>query len=170
MDNAVLSPDNEYRYALTRSLDNGSHHKGSCLFIMLNPSTADAESNDPTITRCIRYARDWGYGELWVGNLFAFRASLPSDLIKTKYPVGPENDEYINRMADKADLILCAWGAHGVAYGRGRQVADSLTEGGKDLFCIPGPDDQPLLTAKNQPRHPLYLKAERMPEVFRPRR
>ena len=165
-NSAVLSTDGVYRYTLARGLDNGPHHKGVCLFIMLNPSTADANINDPTITRCIRFARDWGYGELLVGNLFAFRATLPSDLIKTKYPVGSDNDAFLSNLASRADLIVCAWGTHGVAYGRGLFVSDFLSIKGYNLYCIPGPDNQPLLTANRQPRHPLYLKAERTPERF----
>lgn len=163
---AVLSNDRAYRYLLNRRL---SLEPGTCLFIMLNPSTADESQNDPTITRCMAFSRRWGYGTLTVVNLFAFRATDPKELIATRYPVGSENDFWIAEAAKKADKIICAWGAHGIAFGRGRTVSSALSFAGYELYCIPGPDDQPLLTAKHQPRHPLYLKADRIPGIFTPR-
>lgn len=83
------------------------------MFIMLNPSTADALKDDPTIRRCIAYAQGWGYGMLEVVNLFAWRATFPRELALAPDPVGPENDEYLRHALVISDVAICAWGRHG---------------------------------------------------------
>jgi hypothetical protein len=87
---------------------------------MLNPSTADASQDDPTIRRCIGFARQWGCGRLVVLNLFAFRATDPADLKRAADPVGPENRAWFDRtLVD--DLVggpvVCGWGVHGAHLG-----------------------------------------------------
>lgn len=162
---AWFSDCGAYRYALLRCIDLGmladEGQQQRCLnVVMLNPSTADAVLNDPTITRCIGYAKRWGYGELMVTNLFAFRATDPRDLKRVDDPVGPENDEYIRKVAAAADMVLVAWGSHGGHRGRDEQVRHILADIGKDVHCL-------TVTAKGQPGHPLYLAASLQPVVYR---
>jgi hypothetical protein len=86
---------------------------------MLNPSTADAETNDPTnIRRCIRFAIDIGCGSLEVVNLFALRATDPRELARHPDAVGPQNERYLHDAAFRADWLICAWGAHAFAMGQ----------------------------------------------------
>ena len=83
---------------------------GSVLFVMMNPSTADPYVDDPTVAKCQRYARAWGYGTLWVGNTFAYRATNQKDLMHVADPVGPENDTWLLKMAAEAGMIVLAYG------------------------------------------------------------
>ena len=103
---AVLSECGSYRYALTREWADGK-----CVaWLMLNPSTADADIDDPTIRRCIGFARQWGYGRLVVVNLFALRATDPRVLVRNADPVGSKNDFYIAKAMKEAQEVICAWG------------------------------------------------------------
>lgn len=117
------------------------------MLIGLNPSTADARNNDPTIRRCIGFARDWGFGRVWVLNLFAFRATYPSDLKAAADPVGPRNDEWIRRVARKVDRIVAVWGNDGTFLDRSTRIRGML---GQRLEVI-------RLNAGGEPAHPLYL-------------
>src|SRR4051812_49823510 len=94
-DNAVISACGAYRYVLTRQVGGGVRR---ATFIMLNPSTADASNDDPTIRRCIGFAQRWGCGQLAVLNLFAYRATDPADLKRASEPVGPENREWFDKL------------------------------------------------------------------------
>lgn len=85
---AIISEDEKYRYQLSRCWD---ETKPRILFIMLNPSTADANIDDPTIRRVISFAKSWGYGGVYVGNLFAFRSTDPKGLKQIADPVGENN-------------------------------------------------------------------------------
>ena len=143
---AVLSPCGRYRYSLTREFFMGT---GRVLFVMLNPSTADAETDDPTIRRCIGFARRWGFRELAVANLFAWRATYPRELRRVPDPVGPENDGHLIEMSDSADATIAAWGAHGAYHHRDLAVL-GLLKGAESLG----------LTKQGHPRHPLYLRAD----------
>ncbi len=87
-----------YRYSLWREWDS---RRPIVAFVMLNPSTADAAKDDPTIRRCASFARSWGYGSLEVVNLFAYRASEPKRLRQTPDPIGPANDDYLVDAADR---------------------------------------------------------------------
>src|SRR5689334_10494992 len=104
---AMLSPDSNYRYSLRRTWREGSR---IVCFIMLNPSTADADLDDPTIRRCIGFAKSWNYDALEVVNLFAWRATKPSVLASIDDPEGLENDGSILKAAARAEMIVCAWG------------------------------------------------------------
>ncbi len=153
---AVYSSDEAYRYALMRRW-----RAGPCLlFVMLNPSTATELSNDATIERCERRARMWGYGGLAVGNLFAWRATRPEDLKRAVDPVGPANDAVLLDLAGQADLILCAWGSHGRHLNRAAQVTRLLSGRGQALHHL-------ALTRGGEPRHPLYLPYDLVPQVWR---
>lgn len=148
MSKATFSPCGLYRYDLHRKWTFG---KGRCAFIMLNPSTADDTSNDPTVTRCINYAMGWGMNELVVLNLFALRSTDPAALYKSADPVGPENDLFIRHRAKAADLVVCAWGNHGSLNKRSDTVVRLLRE--LEIFpkCL-------KVTNLGHPSHPLYLK------------
>ena len=117
------------------------------MLIGLNPSTADASRNDPTIRRCMGFARDWGFGGVWVLNLFAFRATYPDDLKAAADPVGPRNDEWIRRVAGKVDRVVAVWGNDGGFMERSTRVRGML---GDRLEVI-------RLNAGGEPAHPLYL-------------
>lgn len=127
---------------------------------MLNPSTADAERNDPTIRRCIGFARDWGYDGIEVVNLFAFRATRPADLKRASAPIGDRNDAYIRRAVQRCEQTVLAWGAAGVLLGRGRLVLHRLEE--RPGVCCLG------WTAGGQPRHPLYAPRTLRPQAISP--
>lgn len=144
---ASFSPCERYRYSLGRTWD---FDRMPVLFVGLNPSTADDRVDDPTIRRCIRFARDWGYGGVLMGNLFAYRATDPKDMKAALDPVGERNDYWLGRLADMAGLVVAAWGAHGDHRGRAQAVVDAGVLGS---FTVLG------LTAGGHPRHPLYMKA-----------
>jgi len=148
---AIISGCRRYRYLLERKVGLQSR---VCLFIMLNPSTADAHQDDPTIRRCKAFAQQFNCGKLAVANLFAYRSTKPADMLAADDPVGPENNRWIARAADDARLsggiVIAAWGAHGGHNDRDKQVLNLLESW----------DVQPMSlaeTAKGMPRHPLYL-------------
>ncbi|GAB4384229.1 MAG: DUF1643 domain-containing protein [Phycisphaerales bacterium] len=142
-----------YRYTLHRRWSPGPRRACFCL---LNPSTADAHRNDPTVRRCIGFAQDWGFDALEVVNIFALRSTDPAALIRCDDPVGPGNDRAIVRAARRAEICVLGWGAHGQLLDRGRRVLELLRPYAEPL-CLG-------LTAAGQPRHPLYL-----PRSARPR-
>ena len=113
---AIISDCNKYRYELHREWDKD---KKKVLFIMLNPSTADADNNDLTTIRCINFAKKWGYGGIMIGNIYPFRAKRPRDLRKwvrdckhSKRFQSWINYRHVMSMAERADLIVCAWGCN----------------------------------------------------------
>ena len=142
---------------LERELPQGS---GTLNFIMLNPSTADAVRDDPTIRRCIGFARAWGYRRLVVTNIFALRATLPSALRVASNPVGPRNDRYVLRAARAADRVVCAWGVHGALGNREATVLALLRE---------LPLQHLGLTRGGYPRHPLYVAGATVPTPYEKR-
>lgn len=150
---AVLSEDGAYRYRLSRVWAEGSR----CTFIMLNPSTADAQIDDATIRRCIGYAKTWGHGALDVVNLFALRSTDPEGLYGHADPIGPENDQHLIDVARAATTIVVAWGAHGGHLGRDVAVLDLLRR-----YASVAPMAL-AFTADGKPRHPLYLRADLQP-------
>jgi len=153
---ARFSPCGAYRFTLNRAFAEGD---GLVNFIMLNPSTADATANDPTVARCCRFATDWGYRRLVVTNLFALRATDPKELRFAADPVGTNNDQWIWTVANRADLVVAAWGVHGAFNDRGPDVAEDLIDHGIEL-CALG------VTKDGHPRHPLYLPASAEPTPF----
>ena len=100
---ATISDNQLYRYKLSRTWDST---KPTILFIGLNPSIADETIDDPTITRCINYAKAWGYGTLLMTNLFAFRSTYPKDIYLVDDPIGDENDNYILECVAQSDLVV----------------------------------------------------------------
>ena len=148
---AIISEDGVYRYRLTRDWE---EREGRAVFVMLNPSTADSLVDDPTIRRCIGFAKSWGYGALTVVNLFAYRATSPLVLAVAADPIGPENDEHLRQVRDdpQTDVMVAAWGVGGSWNGRDKRVKALLQENGKPLHHL-------SLTKQGHPRHPLYLPA-----------
>lgn len=149
--NAAISPDGQYRYNLYRSWEEGT---GMMMFVMLNPSTADADVDDPTIRRCIGFAQREEFKRLMVVNLFAHRETDPSLLIAEADPVGPDNYKYIELAADKADAAICAWGSDFMAMPRFVDpVMTILYTYGHEPECLGVNKD-------GNPKHPLYLAAD----------
>lgn len=127
---AVISECGKYRYTLSRHWGDGAH----VLFCLLNPSTADANQEDPTLRRGIGFARQWGFDGVVFVNLFAYRATDPADMLAAEDPVGPENDKYILQEAERADFVVMAYGAHGKYKFRDRQVISLLRN--FDMRCL----------------------------------
>jgi hypothetical protein len=146
MSGAVFSRDRRYRYRLWRRWDAA---RPVVAFVMLNPSTADAVRNDPTVRRCIGFARSWGFGGLEVVNLFAYRATDPRVLRRATDPVGPANRRHLAAAIVRAGLVIAAWGADPTA-------RDAPTQGRvlsqPELRCLG-------VTRSGAPRHPLYVRA-----------
>lgn len=147
---AVISDCGTYRYRLERRW---APHGFTVTWVMLNPSTADADTDDPTLRRITAFSRRMGFSRLIVVNLYAYRATQPADLWRATDPVGPDNDEHL-RDAMAGHVVVVAWGAlakpdriarflqiHRAAPGAGRLHALALTSAG-------------------QPRHPLYLRGD----------
>lgn len=156
---AEISDCGKYRYSLHRAWNDDLP---ACLFIMLNPSTADGENDDPTIRKCVKFAQSWDYGVLDVVNLFAFRATEPAVILRDGAGdiIGPNNDATILHHAKQADLIVLAWGAHGHHRQRDEQVEKALRSAGESLHAIA------LGDRRKYPRHPLYLKDCLKPIVY----
>lgn len=147
---AVISPCKTYRYLLGRDWDTG---KPWGAFVMLNPSTADAEKDDPTIRRCISFARREGWGGLVVANLFAFRATSPKIMLAADYPIGPDNDTHLEATLKDACAVICAWGINGAFMGRDAVFRNMSERLGVQTYALG-------FTKDGHPRHPLYLPDE----------
>lgn len=149
MNIANISRCGKYRYRLTRTFaDIPEGHKGNLAIVMLNPSTADATVDDPTIRRCIDFAKDNGYGGIDVCNLYGYRATDPKDLFKQDDPVGEGNDNYLHHMSLKYKTILVAWGTK-APLERVHEVHEILTFNGAKLMCL-------NVNRDTSPKHPLY--------------
>lgn len=158
---AVISDCGRYRYALVRRWAQDGR---IATFVMLNPSTADAEVDDPTILRCIGFARRWGCNSMHVVNLYALRSKDPKALWAAEDPVGPENDRYLAShgmaAASAGHLLVAAWGANAKA-DRVEQVLQ-LPGFNTKLMCLG-------TTKDGAPRHPLYIKSDWPLVVWTPR-
>jgi hypothetical protein len=148
---AVISGCSKYRYSLTRTW--GIDETNYCVFIGLNPSTADAENDDPTIRRCIVFAKDLGFDSLSMLNLFAYRATNPKDMMGADDPIGPDNDTWLRDVCRHSKMTIAAWGNHGAFKVRSSQVRQKFTHG---LYVFG-------LTKSGEPLHPLYLKKDLRP-------
>ena len=148
---AIISSCKHYRYSLTRKWSN----EPSVLFVMLNPSWADAVDNDRTVNRCIAFAKSWGFGSIAVGNLFAFRTPSPAEMMATNDPIGDENDDWLSRLQTSADLTVAAWGNGGLFRGRGRAVSRLLIK-----------PHALRITKLGEPSHPLYIRSDTQPSVW----
>lgn len=186
---AEISPCGTYRYRLWREwrnhpapaqwdmwtnadgspvVDGAGQQLGepkACVFIMLNPSTADGEQDDPTIRRCAGFAKAWGYDRLEVLNLFAYRATKPKDLLSLRHerdPVGENNLRAFRQVLSPSrtvGVIICAWGAHGAHIGQDETALGWI--GDQQRFALG-------LTKEGHPRHPLYVHGDASLVAFRP--
>jgi len=154
---AVISADRRYRYNLWRTWDDTLP---ICGWVMLNPSTADEATLDPTLRRVLGYCRRWDYGGFTIRNLFALRATDPRELLDADDPIGPENDAWLRRLTTEVDLIVVGWGTgrYPRLGSRWEHVAAILAD--THPAC--------LKTAKDgQPCHPLYQRADLDPKLWR---
>lgn len=132
-------------------------------FIGLNPSTATEMVDDPTVRRCKRFARDWGFGGMVMTNAFAFRSTDPRPLYALKDPVGASNDEYLAYWANhrSVGMVVLCYGNHGILQGRHSAVVGLLhaKAPAERLHCLG-------MTGMGYPKHPLYLAATTKPAPF----
>jgi hypothetical protein len=147
-----------YRYRLTRTWDTSVP---PLMFIMLNPSTADAFVPDPTITRCIGFAKREQAGGLVVCNLFGFRSTDPGVLLHHHHPVGNSNDQILADSLPHVDRVIVAWGVPGRLHDRDRKVMRLLREHDVQPMCLD-------TTKDGMPKHPLYVKADQPFQPYRP--
>jgi hypothetical protein len=151
---AKFSECRTWRYALWRMWD-WQGYANNVMFIGLNPSTADERKDDPTIRKCIGFAKRWGYGGIYMLNLFAYRATQPKDMVLTECcPVGPGNDEAFGYYRTHVGLIVAAWGSLETRY-RPRvswqtRIATVVRACGCPLYCLGMNQD-------GEPKHPLYV-------------
>lgn len=145
---ALISDCGKYRYRLFRMW--GAANEPTILWVMLNPSTADASIDDPTIRRCIAFSKAWGYGSMFVGNAFAFRATDPSALdgLTLVEAAGPEQHIHLRDMAAKSRLTVVAWGTRGP-----RWVPEEIKAADSSVWCLG-------TTKEGYPKHPLYVKGD----------
>lgn len=155
---AVLSPCGTYRYLLTREW--GDHGSAAATFIMLNPSTADADRDDPTIQRCIRFAQAWGCGALRVVNLYAIRATDPKVALAHPEPIGYGNPTWLYDSCDLAAIngwpLIAAWG-NNAPESRVRTFVDLLGKSASHLSALG-------VTSSGAPKHPLARGRHRIPD------
>lgn len=149
---AILSEDRKYRYILSRIWDEA---KPTVLFIGLNPSTADETTDDPTIRRCINFAKSWRYDGILMANLFAFRSTNSKGLYTEQDPVGSANDFYIKEYSDKPKLTIACWGNHGNFINHSEEVCKLVNS----LYCLD-------INKSGEPKHPLYVKHNTTPKPY----
>lgn len=148
----------QYRYRLTRLWDSA---RPAILFVMMNPSVADLEQDDRTVRRAIDFAHRWNFGQLLVGNVFAYRCTDQKRLLETSDPVGPENDIHLLAMAAESAKIVFAYGKpHRMLRPRGGQVAELFRSRGYKLHVL-------RLSQDGTPVHPLYLPGHLKPTLWK---
>ncbi|HEX6563097.1 MAG TPA: DUF1643 domain-containing protein [Chthoniobacterales bacterium] len=158
LNQCIFSPDRAYRYVLRHRCADMTYEIGKRIaWIALNPSTADEVTLDQTLASVCRYSRKWGFSEVVMLNLFAFRATDPRDLKRANDPIGPDNNEHLLAEVGNVDRVIACWGEHGRFLGRDRQVADLLEV---SFECL-------LRNRTGAPHHPLYLKSRIRPKPFR---
>lgn len=151
---AEFSPCLDYRYLLWRRWTQ-DEHADQVMFIGLNPSTADETEDDPTIRRCIGFAKSWDYSGLLMMNAFAFRATNPKVMMAADAPVGPGNDEALSYQRTQVGMIVAAWGNH---CSKERQL-EVLRVLNQPVFCLGR-------NLSGAPKHPLYVKGDTLPKIY----
>jgi hypothetical protein len=153
MKGAILSDCGAFRYRLWRYWE---PERSPMVFIMLNPSTADANEDDPTIRKCIGFAKRYSHGGIEVLNLYAYRATKPAALKAAGFLVGPDNDRHLQAVIDsqmengRRDNFVCAWGANARGLARPLDVLDMLRTNGVRARAL-------HFTNDGIPAHPLML-------------
>lgn len=164
----IFSEDRAYRYTLWRDWccdqltgcsDDLPHAGQYANFICLNPSTADETKDDPTIRRCIAFAKAWGYGAFCMTNLFSYRTKDPKVMKRIVEPVGAHNDRYIVASAQGAGIVVAAWGCDGGHRLQNAAVRRHLAGAGVRLHYL-------RITKAGHPEHPLYLPADLKPQPW----
>lgn len=158
---ARFSTCRTWRYALWREWDS---QKGFVLFVGLNPSTANEVDNDPTISKCMGFADRWGFGGIYMLNLFAFCATQPERMIGVIDPVGPENDSTFSLYSSKSNLVVAAWGGSVPMRERARLNLDTrinfvLRNINTQVHCLGRTQD-------GSPKHPSRISYDTPREVF----
>lgn len=155
---ASISPCKRYRYALGRHWDRSL---GYATFIGLNPSTANAEQDDPTIRRCICFARDWGYGGIEMCNLFDWRATDPKTLPRQNLSLAVSymNDVCLRVRVHSAKEVIACWGSVPWAQSRIEEVFRNVFSNDKRWNCL-------RFTKNGFPGHPLYVPKSTKPILF----
>lgn len=158
---AVFSEDRKYRYMLWRVWN---RELPAVIFIGFNPSTADEIQDDPTIVKMAGYSKRWGYGGLYVGNLFALVSPEPIDvLIRPGLAKGDENDHYLEELRHVAGIVVVGWGnvgAHDVV--TRVRCSEVLKIFRNPVYCL-------AITKKGQPSHPLYLPDDYVLKEYQPK-
>ena len=153
---AIFSADHKYRYQLSRRWESGD----SLYFVMLNPSTANENIDDPTIRRCVGFAKKWNYSGIEVLNLFALVSSDPDKLLTTPDSIGIDNDKYLITASKQAKKIVIAWGNFGMRFQeRVNEVLSIFSY--RDIYCLGE-------TESNQPKHPLYIPKYQTLNIYLP--
>lgn len=150
---ATFDATRRYRYRLSRVWDPAGRRVN---FLMLNPSTADAFRLDPTVRRCVGFAKDWQAGSVEVTNAYSLRSTDPAGLRAVADPVGPGNDDAIVAAARAADLVVAAWGVHATYLDREAQLRRLLADAAVTVHCL-------RVTKDGHPGHPLYVPADTAP-------
>ena len=151
---AAYSPCRQYRYTLIRRYGRPQATRQERIaFIGLNPSTATELVNDPTVRRCIGFARDWGYREFVMLNAFAFRSTDPQGLQRVDDPVGTANNQQLRLWTRKSHLVVCCWGIHAALQGRDEFLRSQLQKWNVTARCFGK-------TQAGFPKHPLYLRKD----------
>ncbi len=151
---AQFSRCRTYRYALWRRW-NWRGYANQLMFIGLNPSTADETQDDPTVRRCIRFAKDWGYSGLVMMNAFGFRATDPKVMAAASDPIGPGNDRAFRTQRSQVGMVVAAWGNH-----------CSVERAQRICKVINGPIHCLATNKSGQPKHPLYMAAKTQPKLY----
>ena len=163
LGSAMFSKDLRYRFVLGRTFPEFEEEApvSICQFIMLNPSTADHDFSDPTVTLCINYARRWGHTGLLVTNLFGLRATDPRELKKVDDPFGEGNTKFVLGTAQQPEVtrVICAWGTHGAFKNAGPDMVELLWQHGVAPYAL-------ALTKEGHPVHPLYQRADIKPVLL----
>ena len=154
---AIFNATRTHRYMLWRSLSDLTTpgHRLAVCFVGLNPSTADEQHDDPTVRRCINFARTWGFAVFYMLNAFAFRATDPREMKAADDPIGPANSVTLHTISNHCDLTVACWGNHGTYMNRAAEVLPLL----KHPACLG-------TTKTDQPRHPLYLSKSTQPRPY----
>lgn len=162
MKNECVFDGPNYRYVLRRTWPVFTQEKGRCVWIMLNPSTADETKLDPTLTRCFRWTVNWGFREMVILNLFAFRSPHPKVMQAASDPIGPRNDEHILRECMTAKRIVAAWGLGGAFMARDARMEHMLLQmKDVEIVCL-------RKTSTGYPIHPLARGTHRVPDNIQP--
>ena len=161
---ATFSPCRTWRYALCRKWEGWlitfPDPWKMCAFIGLNPSKANENDSDPTVTRCINFAKKWGYDGLFMLNLFGIAETDAKLAMSHPERVGPETDSHLLDYLKCSDLVIAAWGAQKGIEDRIAEVIELASKAGKDLHCL-------KKTKDGHPWHPLYVKADTHPQLWR---